>query len=145
MRVPHTIDRNTLLAYGPSDEAREASSEVGRTIRAEDQLWDEGHVPTLVHLCCNQLPAVLLSVLPCHAREYMLETLPTDLPLDLATKVIQVISSFTSLHVGWPDIQSSGSSAEWKKIWLGPKWNYGVLTTGLLKIHPHGVTNNKTT
>lgn len=92
MRVPHTIDHNTLLAYGPSEEARAARGEEGRVLRAEDVDWDAGLVPTLSTLCTLSLPAALTPLLPCPAKDLMVETLPTNLPLPLATKVIQVKS-----------------------------------------------------
>lgn len=78
------IDRNRC-----SVQTKNLPREQERSIRAEDETWDELVVPELKTLALGALikcwqSTPILDELPTHVdRDVLLEMLPTDLPFDL--------------------------------------------------------------
>ncbi|KYN01070.1 T-complex-associated testis-expressed protein 1 [Cyphomyrmex costatus] len=95
MRIPHTISRNVVATYRCSPETSLLPQEQGRTLRAEDASWDDGVIPDLKILALRSIVSTwkdnpVLEDLPtCADRDVLVETLPTDLPLELTIPRIE--------------------------------------------------------
>lgn len=95
MRVPHTVPANTLQAYKPSSQTLCLVAERTRRLRAEDFAWDVGTPPTLVEMCIQFFVSdfteykKVISFLEEDNLILLLETLPTDLPLEIVIPLIQ--------------------------------------------------------
>nr|CAH7727254.1 unnamed protein product [Callosobruchus chinensis] len=88
MRIPHIINSNTLKVYTPSPECLELPGEIARQIKAEDFTWDDAFVPLLSDFAVQVINKnfenkPILDELPCEDRNYLLEILYLDLPLEL--------------------------------------------------------------
>ncbi|XP_045466622.1 dynein regulatory complex subunit 5-like [Harmonia axyridis] len=92
-RVPHTIKKSTYTEYEASPESLILDSEQNRKIHAENLDWNVGHPPSLADCCVVSLSRnfeklKLLNEVPCENRTYLLEILPTDLPLEICIPLI---------------------------------------------------------
>ncbi|KAK9892098.1 hypothetical protein WA026_018301 [Henosepilachna vigintioctopunctata] len=92
-RIPHTINSNTCKQYEASPESLALDSEQNRNIHAENLDWNVGHPPSLRDCCVlvlsrNFEKLKLLNEVPCDNRTYLLEILPTDLPLEVTVPLI---------------------------------------------------------
>ncbi|XP_048509429.1 dynein regulatory complex subunit 5 [Athalia rosae] len=89
MRIPYTITRNVFETYRCSQQSILLPSEQGRTLRPEDESWDNNIVPELkvlaIHVLVNQWEShPILDALPTASdRDLLLELLPTKLPFEL--------------------------------------------------------------
>lgn len=125
MRIPHTINPNYFKAYEPSEVALSLVPESLRNVQSENTTWDDIYPPKLSDLCVLVIVAnfgkkVILHDLPCWDKNFLLESLSTDLPLPL---VVNNISEdiywkrkVKSRWEGSADYCESGSS--WKKMYL---------------------------
>jgi len=75
MRIPHTIPHNTCQVYQPSEQTENLQGEVNRTLRSEDNAWDEKIPSTLVTLCVQSLVfnfqgnVCMYCMFPCRVSE----------------------------------------------------------------------------
>ena len=88
MRIPHTISLNYFKEYTPSEVAANLITDSKRKIKSENVTWDEFLPPSLKELCVKVIVdnfenRILLKELPLWDRNFLLEILPTDLPLPL--------------------------------------------------------------
>lgn len=96
MRIPHIINKDTLAAYVPSPESLALKGENDRIIKSEDFTeWDKDIVPKLNELCVSALNKTfekkpILDSLMCDDRNYLLEILSVNLPLEFAIQKIDV-------------------------------------------------------
>jgi hypothetical protein len=95
MRIPYKINKNTYITYDASPESLILVKEDERQILSENLEWDKEHCPSLTTLCVeaiksNFAKSPLLNELPCQDRDYLLEILDVDLPLDLVIPLIEV-------------------------------------------------------
>nr|XP_023029466.1 T-complex-associated testis-expressed protein 1-like [Leptinotarsa decemlineata] len=93
MRIPHSINPNTLAEYSPSPETTDLIGETERQIISEDFQWNKNHCPTLVDLSIqcigkNFEKKPLFCELPCEDKDHILEIISPDLPLELAIPII---------------------------------------------------------
>nr|XP_033339127.1 dynein regulatory complex subunit 5 [Megalopta genalis] len=95
MKIPQVVPRNVFEVYKCSYETTRLSSELERTLRSEDTLWDENRIPSLRRLALLAIAVTwkdnpILDELPtCEDRNELLELLPVDLPLELAITKIE--------------------------------------------------------
>nr|XP_034188153.1 dynein regulatory complex subunit 5-like [Osmia lignaria] len=95
MRIPYAVPRNVFEAYKCSDETMRLSSERDRSIRAEDEFWDEKNVTSLKVLALSVIASTwkdnpILEELPtCEDRDMLMEILPIDLPFKLVITKIE--------------------------------------------------------
>ncbi|CAH1374531.1 dynein regulatory complex subunit 5-like [Tenebrio molitor] len=94
MRIPYKINKNTYITYDASPESLILVKEDERQILSENLEWDKEHCPSLTTLCVeaiksNFAKSPLLNELPCQDRDYLLEILDVDLPLDLVIPLIE--------------------------------------------------------
>ncbi|KAG5884487.1 hypothetical protein JTB14_001282 [Gonioctena quinquepunctata] len=94
MRIPHSINPNTLEEYSPSPETLDLLGEIERKLFSEDFQWNKDHLPSLVDLCVQciakhfeQFP--LYEELPCEDKDHLLELISVDLPLELVVPMIE--------------------------------------------------------
>ncbi|KAL3288185.1 hypothetical protein HHI36_002635 [Cryptolaemus montrouzieri] len=92
-RIPHTMNKNTYKQYEASNETLALESEQNRNIHAENLGWNVSHPPTLTDCCVVSLSRHfeklrLLNEVPCENRTYLLEILPTDIPLEITIPLI---------------------------------------------------------
>lgn len=94
MRIPYIINKNTKVEYTPSKATVDLVGETGRKIISENFNWDDELCPSLATLCvqaiCKSFKDFPRLDLPCPDRNYLLEILPTDLPLELTVPLIEV-------------------------------------------------------
>lgn len=95
MKIPHVVSKNTLLTYETAPASFALIGETDRLIKGEDFNWDEKLIHTLQELCVEiigkhfqQNP--ILNKLPCQERNYLLEILDVELPLELVISLIDV-------------------------------------------------------
>lgn len=101
MRIPHIINENTIQVYKPSAESLDLIDENERQLVAENIEWNKYDCPTLIDFCVQQINTTfkekaIINELPCADRNYLLELLAVDLPLDLVIPLISVYLSFPS-------------------------------------------------
>ncbi|XP_011313832.1 T-complex-associated testis-expressed protein 1 [Fopius arisanus] len=93
MRVPHTISKNVIEAYRCSGQTLLLEPE-NRSIRAENETWDESLVSDLKTLALRALLKLwphmpVLEELPSPVdRDALLELLPADLPFEIIIQKI---------------------------------------------------------
>ena len=95
MRIPYKINKNTYDTYQPSPASLALVAENERQIVAENFEWDKKLCPSLITLCVEAINSKfatkpLLNELPCQDRDYLLEILDVDLPLELVVPLIEV-------------------------------------------------------
>ncbi|XP_067000545.1 dynein regulatory complex subunit 5 [Anabrus simplex] len=93
MRIPHTIPIETQEVFRPSGVSLNLLGEKDRTLRAENFTWDSELPESLVTWCIRTLVSdyqnnPLLDELLDEDRDFLLETLPIDLPLTLTVPLI---------------------------------------------------------
>ncbi|OXU20230.1 hypothetical protein TSAR_006153, partial [Trichomalopsis sarcophagae] len=108
MRLPHTIPSHAFEAFRCSEETQLLPAELGRTLRAEDETWDEvvytttdgrqqrrGQQPedlkslALRAIARDWRNRPLFDELPTDVdRDHLLEILPLDIPFELAIKAV---------------------------------------------------------
>ncbi|XP_060525005.1 dynein regulatory complex subunit 5-like [Cylas formicarius] len=125
MRIPHIIDGNVQKAYAPSPESVNLLGEHQRKIIAENFSWDKDRIPSLADICVHAIKknfqiSSLLHELPCSDQAYLLEILPTNLPLDIAIKVIDKDyyweRRYKSTYGGEAEIKEDGYS--WMRFYV---------------------------
>ncbi|KAJ8976667.1 hypothetical protein NQ317_004685 [Molorchus minor] len=94
MRIPHIISKDTHIAYQCSPQSLDLVGEDQRKLLAEDIEWDKDHCPTLVDYSVQAISEYfernpLLNDLPGQDRDYLLEIVSTDLPLELVIPLIE--------------------------------------------------------
>lgn len=95
MRIPHIINENTVEVYKPSNESINLIDENKRKLISENFEWNKYHCPSLIDFCVQQINATfegkaILNELPCADRDYLLELLSVQLPLNLVIPLINV-------------------------------------------------------
>ncbi|XP_050308490.1 dynein regulatory complex subunit 5-like [Anthonomus grandis grandis] len=93
MKIPYTINKNTLEAYKPSAQTKELLSEQLRKVIAENFEWDKDQCPSLEEFCISTIAKYfqekpLIDELPGHDWVLLLDELALDLPLEFAIPVI---------------------------------------------------------
>lgn len=105
MRIPHIINKNTLVAYNPSAVTLSLLHEQNRQLLSED-LMRKDLPPTLVSLCVMAIAKnfeacpIINELVLCADRDFLLEILPTDLPLSLVVPIIEVSQSVVKKTTG---------------------------------------------
>nr|XP_012140977.1 PREDICTED: T-complex-associated testis-expressed protein 1 [Megachile rotundata] len=95
MRIPYSVPKNVFEAYRCSHETTRLTNERERSIRAEDEFWDERNVPSLKTLALRVIASSwkdnpILEELPtCEDRHMLMEILPVDLPFKLTIRRIE--------------------------------------------------------
>lgn len=94
MRVLHIVNQNFLKVYFPSPESLELIGEDERLIVSENVDWTSDNVTSLVDFCVQTISKnfekypEIINDLPCENRQYLLEILSSDLPLECAVEHI---------------------------------------------------------
>lgn len=95
MRVPFTVDPLTKEVYAPSSVSLRLKDEIERKIRAEHYTTFVSAVETLVTICVQAIAKnfernPLYTELLQSDKDYLVEILSTDLPLQLVITLIDV-------------------------------------------------------
>ncbi|KAL0269702.1 UNVERIFIED_CONTAM: hypothetical protein PYX00_007340 [Menopon gallinae] len=88
MKITTTINRNMFKEYLPSKMALSLQAEVKRSIKSEDLVWGDNDPPRLTELALRVIASrfassKILDELNCADKHFVLEILPTNLPLRL--------------------------------------------------------------
>ncbi|KAJ1527474.1 hypothetical protein ONE63_007447 [Megalurothrips usitatus] len=126
MRIPYSIPQQTLRTYDCSRETGQLAGEFRRRLKAESAQWDGSTAPSLKQLAVQALGHSLsnrtrLEALPAEDFQRLLETLSTEVPLELSVPLVPDGVYWKRLAaISWPSTNNvvAEHGGSWRRLVL---------------------------